>query len=369
MKILYDHQTFTGSQYGGISRYFFELMNAFWERKDVDFELSLKFSNNEYLRNVPYAHPWGYARLANNFRANQAFSLVNRLCSSTKLNAGDFDIFHPTYYHSYFLDKIGKKPLVITFHDALSEKYGKQFPVLGEGLTELKQRLLTRADVVISVSEATKRSILEYFSIDETKVKVVPLGNYFERPTANHSLALTLPGRFVLFVGKRDFYKNFDRFFESVAPLLKNDKDLHLICAGGGGFSAEEKQAIAKQGLQSRVIYQPIIDDMTLIQLYEEAQVFVFPSLMEGFGLPILEAMSCGCPVAATTGTSFDEIAQDAAVYFEAENKESIRAAVEKVVYDETLQQTMRQRGYERVPLFRAETTAQKTLEVYKALV
>ena len=90
---------------------------------------------------------------------------------------------------------------------------------------------------------------------------------------------------------------------------------------------------------------------------------------MEGFGLPILEAMSCGCPVAATTGTSFDEIAQDAAVYFEAENKESIRAAVEKVGYDETLQQTMRQRGYERVPLFRAETTAQKTLEVYKALV
>ena len=248
MKILYDHQAFTGTQYGGISRYFFELMNGFWGRKDVDFELSLKFSNNEYLRNAPYANPWGYACLANNFQANRAFSLVNRLYSSTKLNAGDFDIFHPTYYHSYFLDKIGKKPLVITFHDTLSEKYGNQFPVLGEGLTKLKQRLLTRADMVISVSEATKRSILEYFSIDEAKVKVVSLGNYFERPTANHSLALTLPDRFVLFVGKRDFYKNFNRFFDSIVPLLKNDKDLHLICAGGGDSLLKKDKRLLLKG-------------------------------------------------------------------------------------------------------------------------
>jgi glycosyltransferase involved in cell wall biosynthesis len=241
--------------------------------------------------------------------------------------------------------------------------------VLGEGLSDLKQRLLQRADVVISVSEATKRGILEYFDIDEAKIKVVPLGNYFEKPSLSGLEVLSLPERYVLFVGKRDFYKNFKRFFEAISPILLKDKDLHLVCAGGGDFENEEIQAISSRKLQSQVWYQPIFDDTTLIQLYQKAQLFVFPSLMEGFGLPILEAMSCGCPVAVTTGTSFDEIAEEAAVYFEAEQVDSIKAAVERVVYNDGLRSLMQAKGYERIPLFKSETTAQKTSEVYKELV
>lgn len=369
MKVLYDHQTFTGTQYGGISRYFYELMNAFEGRKDIEFELSLKFSNNEYLRDVSYSHPIGYQKLANNLRANQVVSRINRLYSSTKLSLGNFDIFHPTYYHSYFLDKVGKKPLVLTFHDVLSEKFGKTYPVLGEGLSELKQRLLRRADVVISVSEATKRGILEYFDIDETKIKVIPLGTYLTKPILATELTQVLPKRYILFVGRRDFYKNFDRFFEAITPILLKDTDLHLICAGGGDFIKEEKKAINLAKLERQVQYHPIVDDTTLAQLYGKAQVFVFPSLMEGFGLPVLEAMSCGCPTALTTGTSFNEIAEEAAVYFEPERTDSIKAAIERVVYDDSLQNSMRLRGYERVPLFKAETTAQQTLEAYKELV
>jgi glycosyltransferase involved in cell wall biosynthesis len=369
MKVLYDHQTFTGTQYGGISRYFYELMNVFSLRKDIEFELALRFSNTEYLREAPYSNHLSYQKFANSFRANQIFSRINRLHSSARLSSGNYDIFHPTYYHSYFLDKIGKKPFVLTFHDVLSEKYGGIYPVLGEGLSELKQRLLQRADVVISVSEATKRGILDYFDVDEAKIRVVPLGNYLTKPAVISDSVLTLPERFILFVGRRDFYKNFDRFFEAISPILLKDKDLHLICAGGGNFIDEEKRAINNAGLQKQVSYQSIFDDTTLVQLYGKAQVFVFPSLMEGFGLPVLEAMSSGCPVALTTGTSFDEIAEDAAIYFEAESADSIQAAVEQVVYNETLQNSMRVRGYERVPLFKAETTALQTLEVYKELV
>jgi glycosyltransferase involved in cell wall biosynthesis len=369
MKVLYDHQTFTGTQYGGISRYFYELMNSFEGRKDIEFELSLKFSNNEYLRNASYSNPIGYQKFANNSRANQIISRINRLYSSAKLSLGNFDIFHPTYYHSYFLNKVEKKPLVLTFHDVLSEKFGETYPVLGEGLSELKQRLLRRADVVISVSEATKRGILEYFDVDEAKIKVIPLGNYLARPPFVEDSTQAQPKRYILFVGRRDFYKNFDRFLEATAPILLKDKDLHLICAGGGDFINEEREAIKAAKVEKQVQYHPIIDDNTLIQLYGKAQVFVFPSLMEGFGLPVLEAMSCGCPVAVTTGTSFDEIAEDAAVYFEAERTDSITAAIEQVVYSESLQNSMRVRGYERVPLFKAETTAQRTLEAYKELV
>lgn len=368
MKILYDHQTFTGTQYGGISRYFYELMNSFSGREDIDFELSLRFSNNEYLKNATFAHPFGYQIFAKNKEVNQAMSLLNRFCSLSKIASGQFDIFHPTYYHSYFLEKLGKKPLVITFHDTLSEKYGNIYPVLGKGLSDLKQRLLHRADAIIAVSEATKRGILTYFEVDESKIKVIPLGSYLSKSVGDDKKKLALPERYVLFVGNREHYKNFHRFFEAITPILEKDNDLHLICAGGGDFNTEEKETISHTKLSPKIIYQPIHDDSTLKQLYSQAQLFVFPSLMEGFGLPILEAMSNGCPVAATAGTSFDEIADDAAIYFEAESTKSIKAAIERLVYDDTLRHQIRLRGYERVPLFQAEHTAKQTLEVYKAL-
>lgn len=371
MKVLYDHQTFTGTQYGGISRYFYELMNAFSGRNDIEFELAIKFSNSEYLKEVSYSHPVSYQKLAKNRRANQVFSRLNRLYSSTKLSLGNFDVFHPTYYHSYFLNKIGTKPMVLTFHDVISEKYGETYPVFGKGISGLKQKLLQRADVVISVSQATKRGILEHFEIDESKIRVVPLGNYLAKQALKTKGLnnLTLPERYVLFVGNRDYYKNFVGFVEAISPTLLKDKDLKLVCAGGGGFKAEEKTLLQQNHLQDQIVYHPIFNDSTLIELYEKAQVFVFPSLMEGFGLPVLEAMSCGCPVALTDGTSFNEIAEDAGVYFEAQNPESIQAAVEKVIYDTELQQLMRMRGYQRLPDFKAENTAQQTLAVYKELV
>ncbi|MEZ4900805.1 MAG: glycosyltransferase family 1 protein [Spirosomataceae bacterium] len=369
MKILYDHQAFTGTQYGGISRYFYELMNVYAHQNDVDFELSLKFSNNEYLTDTPFSKHIGYQPFAKDKTVNKALSLCNRLFSLSKIGIGQYDVFHPTYYHSYFLEKLGKKPLVITFHDVLSEKYGELYPVLGQGLTALKQRLLHRADAVISVSEATKKGILEYFKVEESKIKVIPLGNYLSKINHSTTPALALPKRYVLFVGNREYYKNFALFFKALIPILHKDRDLHLICAGGGDFDVQEKTAIVQAKLQEQVIYHAIYDDSTVGQLYAKAQVFVFPSLMEGFGLPILEAMSNGCPVVATAGTSFDEIAGDAALYFEAENTDAIKAAIERVVYDEVLQHKLKQKGYERVPLFPAEHTAKQTLEVYKALV
>lgn len=369
MKVLFDHQTFTGAPYGGIPRYFYELMNAFMNRNDIEFELSLKFSNSEYLRHVPYAAPIRYDSLGHNLKVNQAFSLLNRAYSTWRLYQGQYDIFHPTFYHTYFLNHLGKKPMVLTFHDALSEKYGKRFPVFGEGLTEVKRKLLQRADAVISVSEASKRELLNYFDISPDKIKVIHLGNYLMEAPPSQGQTIQLPERYVLFVGKRDNYKNFERFWEAMTPILQKDRTLRLVCAGGGSFSLDEKNVFQKAGLTQSVVFQPILDDATLAQLYTRAEVFVYPSLMEGFGLPILEAMSCGCPVAATTGTSFDEIAMDAAVYFDAEQADSIQAAIEKVIYDPTLQATLRLRGNTRLPLFDSTQTAAQTWRVYKDLV
>lgn len=176
MKVLFDHQSFTGVSYGGVSRYFFELMRSFTKWSDIEFELSLRLSNNEYLDQTSFSSHLRYRSLAQVRNVHKIASVLNRQYSLRRVKAGKFDVFHPTYYHKYFLDAIGKKPFVLTFHDATSERYGKQYPEVGEGLYELKKQLMRRADSIISVSEFSKQEILRFFPIEPEKIKVIPLG-------------------------------------------------------------------------------------------------------------------------------------------------------------------------------------------------
>jgi glycosyltransferase involved in cell wall biosynthesis len=179
MKVLYDHQSFTGLSYGGVSRYFFELMRSFAKREDVEFELSLRLSNNEYLDQESFSNHLRYRSLAQFHTVHRVASVLNRIHSLRRLKAGQFDVFHPTYYHRYFLNSLGQKPFVLTFHDAASERFGDIYPDLGEGLYEVKKKLIKRADAVICVSEFSRQEILRYFTINPEKVSVVHLGTAF----------------------------------------------------------------------------------------------------------------------------------------------------------------------------------------------
>lgn len=370
MKILYDHQTFTGSLYGGVSRYFCDLMNSFSERSDISFELSLLFSNNEYLKDVSYGKPISYPSLANYLKINQIASLLNREYSNYKIKQGHFEVFHPTYYHPYFLKNIGKKPVVVTFHDVLSEKFGSEYPDLGQNLTQRKKQCLERADAIIAISEATKHEILQRFAVEENKITVIHHGNPFaEALLANYAPQLQLPARYVLYVGNRKLYKNFGRFIDAMLPILLTDSDLNIVCASSEKFDKTENDLFAKHNITDKIGQIPIKNDNTLIELYKKAQLFVYPSLMEGFGLPILEAMSCGCPVVASDGTSFNEIAHDAARYFDAKDPESMSFAIESVLSNNAQRREMSQKGVEYAAHFTLQKTAEATLNLYRSLV
>ncbi len=370
MKILYDYQTFTGSLYGGVSRYFYDLMRLLAQKNDVEIELALLFSNNEYLKGGEYDKGWSYAALSKNFRANQLAALLNREYSKFKIKQGNFDVFHPTYYHPYFLKPLGTKPVVVTFHDTISEEFSKQYPILGQNLTDRKKRCLDRADAIIAISEATKREILRWFDIDEKKITVIPHGNPFsDAMIANHQPQLQLPERFVLYVGTRPFYKNFDRFTEAMYGILQKDKDLQVVCAGSGGFDKDEIALFEKYKITNRFRQIPIKNDDTLIELYTKAQVFVYPSLMEGFGFPIIEAMSCSCPVVASDGTSFNEIALDAATYFDPKDTEAMKSAIESVIYDVEKQREMKTLGTGYAADFTLQKMANATLNVYQSIL
>jgi glycosyltransferase involved in cell wall biosynthesis len=367
MNVLYDHQCFTGLTYGGVSRYFFDLMSSFSSRSDIEFELSLRLSNNEYLNKASFSRHLRYRQLAHWRNVNRAASLLNRLYSLQRVKSGQFDVFHPTYYHRYFLNSINKKPFVLTFHDATSERYGKLYPDVGEGLYEAKKQLLHRADRIISVSEFSKQEILRFFPIQPDKISVIHLGTNFKDNSMHHApRSFAFP--YLLFVGKRGLYKNFNVFFRAIRPILNRYPDLHLVCAGGGAFTAEEQASFYAARLSERVHYRPITD-ASLFGLYQYAQAFVFPSLNEGFGIPVLEAFSAGCPVIASDRSSLPEVAADAAVYFDPEDDESIANAVDQVVMNDSIRGDLRRKGTERLNHFSCEQTARQTLAVYQSLL
>ncbi|GAB3639734.1 hypothetical protein GCM10027423_03700 [Spirosoma arcticum] len=345
-------------------------MRSFSRQQNIDFELSLRLSNNEYLDQASFSRHLRYPRFAQVRHVNRVASVLNRLYSLSRIRAGQFDVFHPTYYHRYFLNSLGAKPFVLTFHDAASERFGDLYPDLGEGLYEVKKKLIERSDAVITVSEFSKQEILTYFPINPEKITVVHLGTVFGTELMNETTNLSVsaePFSYVLYVGKRRLYKNFDGFFRAMQSVLRRHPDLHIICAGGGVFDRIEQSMFQTARLSERVHYRPVTD-AGLLSLYRNARAFVFPSLNEGFGIPVLEAFSGGCPVVLSNCTSLPEVAGEAAVYFNPENDDSIAGAVERVLTDELLRNDLIQKGTERLRHFSCDKTARQTLAVYQTL-
>lgn len=373
MNVLYDHQAFTGHIYGGVSRYFYELIRSYNQNKTISVDLSLLYSNNDYIKNKLFVPHHRYEAFAGSRLANQAVSVLNRYHSIQRLKAGQFDVFHPTYYHNYFLDYLGRKPFVLTFHDATSERYAQQFPDLGDNITQLKKKLIQRADRIIAVSEFSKTELQTFFGVPANQIDVVHLSTSLgegrsanNRETPENGSAESFP--YLLYVGKRPLYKNFDGFFRAIQPVLRRYPDIQLICAGGGAFSRAEQLTFRKANMTHRVHFRPVTDS-TLLPLYEQALAFVFPSLNEGFGIPVLEAFRGGCPALLSNRSSLPEVGGSAAVYFDPENDESIASAVERVVLDTALRAELSQRGRERSALFSCEKTAAETLTIYQQLV
>jgi len=261
---------------------------------------------------------------------------------------------------------------VLTFHDAASERFGDIYPDLGQGLYEVKKKLINRADAIIAVSEFSKQELLRYFSVSPDKVSVVHLGTAFGTESmngsANRSVAVVAePFPYVLYVGKRRLYKNFDGFFRAMQPVLHRHPDLHLICAGGGLFDRDERSMLHNARLNDRVHYRPVTD-AGLLSLYGNARAFVFPSLNEGFGIPVLEAFSGGCPVILSNRSSLPEVAAEAAVYFDPEDEGAIADAVERVLTDDMLRNDLIRKGTGRLLNFSCDKTARQTLGIYQTL-
>lgn len=386
MKILYDHQIFEMQKIGGISRYFCEIIKRLGKSGAITVNLALKYSQNEYIRNSafdkqaeadPYSYEnflggrefrgkWSLYELRNRLRRPIDPRAVNKDISIAALQKQDFDVFHPTYYDDYFLPHIGTKPFVLTVYDMIHEIYPEYFS-LADLTSERKRKLAQKASKIIAISEHTKKDLVQFCNVAAEKIEVVHLANSMDSHFDSMKRPLALPGRYILFVGSRSVYKNFFFFINSVRSILQADPALNIVCAGSS-FSKNEQDFFDQHGLTGR-IHCHSVSDTELGLLYKKAIVFIFPSLYEGFGLPVLEAFGSNCPVILSNAGSLPEVGGDGAMYFEPKDAQSLRTAITAVLYGESTRAELIENGNRRLQLFSWDKTCRATELVYREVL
>ena len=363
MKVLFDYQMFSIQKYGGISRYFANLYDKSKANTDIEVKLGLLTTRNYYLENADLSFNNSLTKwlLRKDKRANK----WNKKYSKHLIKKGDFDIFHPTYYNPYFIGYI-TKPFIVTVHDMIYELFPEFFPG-NDMYIEGKRRLVEKASHIIAISESTKKDLIQIFNVDKKKITVIPHG-FTENNFQVKSDFIPPVKNYILFVGDRATYKNFNRFIKAVKPILEKNSQLSIVCTGGGPFTSPENELFIRHNVKDRVL-QISATDYQMKVLYQNAKVFVFPSLYEGFGFPLLEAFVNNCPVASSNTSSFKEVGGNAIAYFDPYNISEITTSIASVLEDNELRNNLIIKGRARLPLFTLDECCNKTFELYKKVL
>ena len=360
-KILYDNQMFTFQRFGGVTRYFADLMYNLPGGEFVS-EVPMKYCENHYVTET-YGHKHERMTFPKNYRIRRRiYSLVNDRIAKYALKHNDYDIFHPTYFNPYFLNTLRKrqKPFVLTVHDMTFERYPQDVLIYDRTIPN-KKHLIAEADHIIAVSENTKRDIVEILGTDPSKISVVHHG--YRNVTEP---APQLFGKYVLYVGERKGYKNFLPWLSAILPILKLDTDLKVVCTGTP-FSISELKLFSQWGVSDSLVHISA-NDSQMASLYRYALCFVFPSHYEGFGIPILEAFHNNCPVCLSNTSCFPEVADDAAVYFNPNDAQSMHDTLKEVLASSALRNELKKKGALRSNDFTLERMVESTCDVYRKL-
>lgn len=339
MKVLYDSQAFTMQKFGGVSKCFCELIAHL--PKEVQWEVGIKESDNFHLHDSIMPHlPYSQHINLEHFLCKKSFrgkgrifvaankylpgfistEGINRQYTIELLKRGDYDVFHPTFFDDYFLPYLNGKPFVLTVHDMIPELFPQYFK---KNNPETKRKLLlcTKAAAIVAVSENTKKDLCRIMNIPEEKIHVIYHGGP-ESKNIEEPPIITEP--YFLYVGGRGGYKNFSTLLNGFALFTQQRGGIKLVCTGNS-LNKKEMKEIQSLHLTDQVI-QIKASDQKLANLYAYAIAFIYPSLYEGFGMPILEAYAYGCPVILNKRSCFPEIAGDAAIYFDTDDNASFIA-------------------------------------------
>jgi glycosyltransferase involved in cell wall biosynthesis len=370
MRVVYDFQIFTWQRCGGISRYFCELASRIDNFPNSTAKFAAGLHINDYLAidypQLTIGRKLSIGKHRNSSKSLQRFcNVINREWSGLYLNAQPPDILHYTYYHPQRNVRDSLK--VITVYDMMNELFRDSAPENLDRVIGEKAAMVATADGIICPSECSKRDLVEICQVDPAKVTVIYHGYGLTAP-APMPLPLELKP-YLLVVGDRGWYKNFDRLLQAYASNRSFRQDFDLRCFGGGHLTGPELAAIDRLGLPRENIIWQRGSDAELVGLYQQAALFVYPSLYEGFGYPPLEAMAAGCPVACSNSSCFPETVADAAELFDPYDVEAMASALKNVLYDPDRSAELVQLGRQNIQRFSWDNCAAEHDQFYRSLL
>lgn len=372
MKIGIDIRSLSIFNKAGIYQYTYNLVSSLLA---ID-------SHNDYILFSAFLHGKGFrgdgrikSKFVRRFPGRFLDLILERHPIPIEWIIGKLDIFHGP---CYFIPNSLRCKLIVTIHDLMFFRY-PEF-LRPEWVVSLKKRIYAsskRADAVIAVSNFTKREITELLNIPEERIWVIYNGiasNF--RPVNDKAKIEEMKSKYgvkspyLLFVGNIEPKKNIETLIRAYVELRNSTiYKYSLLVVGKKAWHFPTVWHTVKQlNVEKDVIFLDIVDSDDLPYLYSGAEVFIFPSLFEGFGIPVIEAMACGTPVVASNLTSLPEIAGDAAVLVDPLNVEEITGAIYNVLSNSELRRQLVKKGLERAKDFSWEKTARETLALYKEL-
>jgi len=381
MRVLFDHQVFDLQTHGGISNGLVQQISHF--PASIQYQLGIKRTNNVHLLESGLGHVKPFLCTPETFLTKRSFPWkptlygflsqrilqlrpwdLNSAYSIQLLKEGHYDVFHPTYFLWYFLDYLKGKPFVLTIHDLTPEHY---FHNPADEQVQARKLLIEHAAHIITVSEYTRQDVMDYYHVPASRISVVYWGG--PAPVARSGNKM-YDFDYLLYVGARTAsYKNFLPMLRQLQPFFQNHPDIKLVCTGKA-FTEEETAEMARLGITQQVVRQ-FCSQEELMNLYTHALCFIYPSMNEGFGIPILEAYAAGCPVFLNRQSCFPEIAADAAVYFHLDDKGGDLLDQLEAFFRETPEQRRQliDRQTERLSYFSWEKSVADLLKVYQLVV
>jgi len=268
------------------------------------------------------------------------------------------------------------RPFIVTVHDLVRCCFNFDRETISEKiLLNLDKRYIKRASHIIAISQSTKSDLVKYLNTPESKISVIYNGvdhNIF-KPYEPHQMRpyhVTLSHKpYILYVGSERRRKNLGRLFEAFAMLRQEFPELKLVKVGGPGRSKQLRSEMLKKlsslGITEDVTFVDYISELELAYYYSSATLLAYPSLYEGFGLPPLEAMACGCPVVTANTSSLPEVVGEAGIMVNPYDTSSLVQAMKRVLTDDKLRDNMVRKGLEQAKKLSWEKTAELTQQVY----
>ena len=292
------------------------------------------------------------------------------------IESDDLDIYHGLSHEIPFHFKKSKTKYVVTIHDLLFLRFKHHFSAIDRQIYTSKIKYSCRhADQIIAVSQQTKADLINFLSVPEEKIKVVYQTcspEFYVRTTTvkrNHAKnKYNLPEQFLLFVGALVKHKNIERIIEAIG-LLPVEKRIPLVIIGQAtSYKNELNDKIDILRLQKEVIFVNFVDSSDMPSIYQMARILIWPSLFEGFGIPIIEALFSGLPVITSKEGCFTEVGGPGSLYVNPNKPEEISKAIEDVLSDSELYAKMQEMGYKHAQQFHIQNTSRAIIDLYSSL-